>query len=236
MIVGVVAFSAAALAAEAKPVPLDEQGHRRVSLAFVFLLSAQVLFGWQYAVLAALIAAAAVEVVERGVSLRGAFNTATYGLSAFASAVPAFLLGVDGTRIGAANADTLVVLAFSGGAAYLVTNVMLVAIAVTLAQGVPLRRMSHEYMSHSGPAFVIMAFISALAVSLWKVNPTLEMLLAGPLFALALYQRYAYRTVLAVRDAETDALTGSATTGRSRPTCARRSRSQRRRAARSRSS
>jgi diguanylate cyclase (GGDEF)-like protein len=52
-----------------------------------------------------------------------------------------------------------------------------------------------------------MAFISALAVSLWKVNPTLEMLLAGPLFALALYQRYAYRTVLAVRDAETDALT-----------------------------
>ena len=56
-------------------------------------------------------------------------------------------------------------------------------------------------------AFVIMAFISALAVSLWKVNPTLEILLAGPLFALALYQRYAYRTVLAMRDAETDALT-----------------------------
>ena len=88
VVIGVLAFSAAALAAEAKPVPLDEQGHRRVSLAFVFLLSAQVLFGWQYAVPAALIAAAAVEVVERGVSLRGAFNTATYGLSAFASALP----------------------------------------------------------------------------------------------------------------------------------------------------
>jgi diguanylate cyclase (GGDEF)-like protein/putative nucleotidyltransferase with HDIG domain len=39
------------------------------------------------------------------------------------------------------------------------------------------------------------------------VNPHLELLLAGPLFALALYQRYAYRTVLATRDAETDALT-----------------------------
>src|SRR6266536_5849725 len=70
---GVLVFWAAALAAEAKPVPLDEQGHRRVSLAFVFLLSAQVLFGWQYAVPAALVAAAVVEVVERGVSLRGAF-------------------------------------------------------------------------------------------------------------------------------------------------------------------
>ena len=63
-------------------------------------------------------------------------------------------------------------------------------------------------MRHSGPVFVIMAFIAALAASLWKVNPPLEVLLAGPLFALALYQRYAYRTVLAMRDAETDALTG----------------------------
>ena len=34
------------------------------------------------------------------------------------------------------------------------------------------------------------------------------MLLPGPLFALVLYQRYAYRSVLATRDAETDALTG----------------------------
>jgi diguanylate cyclase (GGDEF)-like protein/putative nucleotidyltransferase with HDIG domain len=40
------------------------------------------------------------------------------------------------------------------------------------------------------------------------INPRLELLLAGPLFALALYQRYAYRSVVATRDAETDALTG----------------------------
>jgi diguanylate cyclase (GGDEF)-like protein/putative nucleotidyltransferase with HDIG domain len=52
-----------------------------------------------------------------------------------------------------------------------------------------------------------MAFISALAVSQWKVDPPLELFLAGPLFALALYLRSSYRTVLAVRDAETDALT-----------------------------
>ncbi|HYX86496.1 MAG TPA: diguanylate cyclase [Gaiellales bacterium] len=208
VIAGVLVFAAAALAAEAKPVPLDEQGQHRVSLAFVFLLSAQVLFGWQYAVPAALVAAALVEVFERGVSLRGAFNTATYGLSAFAAALPAFVFGLDGARIGAADAGKLVVLAFSGGAAYLLTNVTLVTLAVTLAQNLPLRRISYEFMRHSAPAFVIMAFISALAVSLWKVNPAFEILLAGPLFALALYQRYAYRTVLAVRDSETDALTG----------------------------
>ena len=40
------------------------------------------------------------------------------------------------------------------------------------------------------------------------IRPQLEVLLAGPLFALVLYQRYAYRSWLATRDAETDALTG----------------------------
>ena len=37
--VGVALFFVAALAAEYKPVPLDETGSRTVSLAFVFLLS-----------------------------------------------------------------------------------------------------------------------------------------------------------------------------------------------------
>ena len=69
-LVGVLVFSAAALAAEFKPVPLDEQGARKVSLAFVFLMAAQILFGWQYAVIAALVATAIVECVERGLSLR----------------------------------------------------------------------------------------------------------------------------------------------------------------------
>jgi diguanylate cyclase (GGDEF)-like protein/putative nucleotidyltransferase with HDIG domain len=208
VIVGVLVFALAALAAEAKPVPLDEQGNRRVSLAFVFLLAAQILFGWQYAVVAALVATATVEVLERGMPLRSAFNTSAYAFAVFASALPGFLLGWHGSLIDAADSDKLTVLAFTGGAAYVVTNVLLVAVAVSFAQGEPLRRLLDDYVRHSGPAFLIMAFISALAVSLWKLNPTLELLLAGPLFALALYQRSAYRTVLAVRDAETDALTG----------------------------
>ena len=139
--VGVVAFAAAALAAEAKPVPLDEQGHA-AGLAGV-RLPARGAGAVRLAVRRARRARGrwpSVEVVERGVSLRGAFNAATYGLSAFASALPAFLLGWTARGSAAANADTLDVLAFSGGAVYLVTNVMLVAIAVTLAQGVPLRR------------------------------------------------------------------------------------------------
>ena len=99
----------------------------------------------------------------------------------------------------------LSLLVFLGGVAYISTNVLTVAGVVAIYQGVSLRSVIDDYVRHSGPAFGIMAFIAALATTLWLVNPLFELLLAGPLFALALYQRYAYRTVVATRDAETDA-------------------------------
>ena len=203
--VGVTLFFVAALAAEYKPVPLDEGGGgRTVSLAFVFLLSTQFLFGWEYAVLGAIISMAIVQFHDRAPWLRLVFNASSCGLSAFVSAGPAFLLGWTVTPN---SAERLAVLVFLGGAAYVITNVVTVAIAVSMYSGKSLREILDDYVRHSGPAFAIMAFIAALATSLWMVNPRLELLLAGPLFALALYQRYAYRSVMATRDAETDALT-----------------------------
>jgi diguanylate cyclase (GGDEF)-like protein/putative nucleotidyltransferase with HDIG domain len=202
--VGVALFFVAALAAEYKPVPLDESGGRTVSLAFVFLLSTQFLFGWEYAVLAAIVSMMIVQTHDRQPLLRTAFNAASCGLSAFLSAAPGFALG---WTVSPHNAEGLTLLVFLGGAAYVVTNVVTVAIAVSMYTGVSIREMLDDYVRHSGPAFAIMAFIAALATSLWMINPRLELLLAGPLFALALYQRYAYRSVMATRDAETDALT-----------------------------
>jgi diguanylate cyclase (GGDEF)-like protein/putative nucleotidyltransferase with HDIG domain len=201
---GVLLFFLAATAAEYKPVPLDENGGRTVSLAFVFLLSTQLLFGWEYAVLSAIISMIVVQTANRAPALRTSFNSASCGMAAFASAAPAFLLGWTVTPH---DAERLTLLVFVGGATYVLVNVVTVAIAVSLYTGVHIKTMLDDYVRHSGPAFGIMGFIAALATSLWLINPHLELLLAGPLFALALYQRYAYRTVLATRDAETDALT-----------------------------
>ena len=53
-----------------------------------------------------------------------------------------------------------------------------------------------------------MAFFAALAVVLWRVDPPLLVLLAGPLAALTLYQRSALASKIARRDAHTDSLTG----------------------------
>ena len=46
-LVGVLLFAAASICAELNPVPLDESASRSVSLAFIFLLASQVLFGWE---------------------------------------------------------------------------------------------------------------------------------------------------------------------------------------------
>ena len=207
LLVGVLLFAAAAISAELNPVPLDEAASRSVTLSFIFLLASQVLFGWQYAVIASIATMGISQAIERIDVRRGAFNTSVYVLSTFLSAAPAYLLGWDGATLTAGDAGQLTILVILGGAVFLFTNIILIAIVVALARSTSVRAMLDDYVRHAGPAFAIMCLIAALAAALWKVLPQLELLLAGPLFALALYQRYAYRSVVATRDAETDGLT-----------------------------
>ena len=61
---------------------------------------------------------------------------------------------------------------------------VLVSLVVWLATGTDLRALLIDNIRHSGPVFVIMAFIAGLAASLWVIRPQLEVLLLGPLFAL----------------------------------------------------
>src|SRR5262249_44329624 len=48
---GVMVFFVLALVAELLPVPVDIEGTRLVSLAFVFVVASQLLFGWEWSVL-----------------------------------------------------------------------------------------------------------------------------------------------------------------------------------------
>jgi diguanylate cyclase (GGDEF)-like protein/putative nucleotidyltransferase with HDIG domain len=198
----VILFFGLALLADMKPVPLDVENERVVSLAFVFVVSSQILFGWEYAVLSAILGVLISQMVERRPFMRSVFNAAVYGLAAFASAIPVFLLGDSG------GLGMITFFAFAGGAAYVIVNVVLVCGALAILSGQPFLPLTRENLGHSGPAFVIMAFLAALAASLWTTDPRLLVLLAGPLFTLTLYQRTALSTRVATRDALTDSLTG----------------------------
>ena len=201
--IGVAVFFSLTLLAELKPVPLDEDEARLVSLAFVFIVSAQILFGWEYGVLISAVALTVAQVVARTSPLRTAFNAAAYSVAAFIASLATFVIG----KGGPGDFDRLTALSFLQGAIFVGLNVLLVCIALALYEGSSIRGVVTDHLRHSGPAFAIMAFIAALAVALWTVSPPLLGLLAGPVFALALFQRYALRTRVALRAASTDSLT-----------------------------
>src|SRR3954452_12398860 len=90
---GLLVSRGTAVAAEPEPVPVDDTGET-VSLAFVFILASQILFGWPIAVVSAIVCSTVVHVYERRPFMRSAFNVATYALAAFASALPGLVLGI----------------------------------------------------------------------------------------------------------------------------------------------
>jgi len=198
------AFLVFAFLADLKPVPLDESGDRSVSLAFVFVLASQILFGWQYAVLTAVISVLVPQLIERKPPLRMLFNTAVYALAAFASGALTLAVG----RPSNPGAPLVTLWSFVGGATFVSVNIGLVCLAVAFYQRASVRPLLVDNIRHGGPAFLTMAFLAALAVVLWQSDPASLMLLAGPLVALTLYQRSSLASQIALRHAHTDSLTG----------------------------
>ena len=198
----VLLFLALALLAELKPVPLEEDDLSTVSLAFVFILASVILFGWEEAVLVAAVSACVAQIAEKKPLVRTSFNTAVYALSAFAAAVPVFILGP-------ASGDpvTITMEALLGGAAFVAVNFAFISLAISFHQRMPVLPLLKEEVRLVGPAFAIQAFLAALAAALWTTDPRLLVLMAGPLFTVTLYQRSSLASRRATRDAHTDSLT-----------------------------
>jgi diguanylate cyclase (GGDEF)-like protein len=196
-------FLALALLAELKPVPIEEEGMSSVSLAFVFILSSVILFGWEYGVVISTISALTAQLVEGKPPDRTAFNTSVYALSAFAAALPVIAWG-DGA---ASDPVAITALALWGGAAFVAVNFACISLAISFHQQIPIRPLLRENARLVGPAFVIQAFLAALAAALWTTDARLLVLMAGPLFTVTLYQRSSLASRKATRDAHTDSLT-----------------------------
>jgi diguanylate cyclase (GGDEF)-like protein len=195
-------FFGLALVSDLHPVPLDDKGSE-VSLAYVFLIAVLVIFSWQVAVPVAALSILLPMLYQRRPVLRATFNSGAYALAAIAAGATRFLGAVDGDDVARMSVYALV-----GGLIFVLVNVSLVAGAVSLSTETSYRDTVVSTLRYSGPAFSIMAFLAALAANLWTIQPELLLLLAGPLFALSLYQRTALRSRLALRDALTDNLTG----------------------------
>ena len=201
---GVSMFFVFTLLAEWRPVPIDPAGKRLVSLAFVFIISSRLIFGWEWSVL---IGAAAIGVAMAAVRiqpLKVAFNVATYAIAAALSSL-ALVVTSPLEQYGYVNLAFCIVLS---GAIFVFVNVLMVCIAMGLSTNLRVFPIFTEHLRYSGPIFGIMVFVAAQAVIFWRVSPPLVLLLGAPLVALTLYQRSAVRHRVAEEAASTDSLTG----------------------------
>src|SRR5919108_6468273 len=125
-VVGVAIFFALTLLAELKPVPLDEAGSRLVSLAFIFIVAGQILFGWEFGVLIGAWALLVTERSGRVPLLRSLVNTSVYAISAFAASLPALTLLGSAEAVADHSFGSLTGLAFLESVIFVALNVVLV--------------------------------------------------------------------------------------------------------------
>jgi diguanylate cyclase (GGDEF)-like protein len=200
LVAGLVALLVAAALAEAFPVPLEPAGE--VSLAAVFITGAALTYGWAAAVVVAALAVVLVDGLRRRQPVQFAYNSSVYGLSG-AAAGGAVVLFSQGTEVVSLLLGTI-----AGIAAFFATNMLLTTAVISRISGRPYWALLRSYAHANVGPFAIMGSVSLMLAVLWNQSPLLMGALAGPLVAVALYQRSVHRAMHAMRLALTDAHTG----------------------------
>ena len=202
VVAGVFTLLAAAVFAEAFPVPIEGVPVGAASLANIFIVGAAVLYGWAPAVLIAFLAMVLVEGLQRTPPpTRILYNSALYSLGAAAAGAAA--AAVRGSDLGS---DVLA--AFVGSTAFYVANISLLALVIARSSRESFVGLIVRYVRWTSVPFAIMASVTLMLVVLWELSPFLAAPLIGPLIAIALYQRSVHRALEAMRLARTDPLTG----------------------------
>ncbi len=201
-VAGVAVLLAAAIFAEAFPVPVENLPAGRVSLAAIFILGTALIYGWAAAVVVGFLTRATLEFAERRPLVKRLYNSALYALAAAAAGAATAQFPTD------AGAGMLVLEVLAGAAAFYVVNIPLVAAIMALATRQPFLPLLRESAKWTAASSAIMASVSLALYVLWEASPVLAAALVGPLVAVALYQRSTHDALRAIRLALTDPLTG----------------------------
>ncbi|HWH54266.1 MAG TPA: diguanylate cyclase [Gaiellaceae bacterium] len=198
---GLAAFLGASLLADRFPVPVDDLDASGVSLAFVFGLSAIVLFGWAAGVLVVFATPLVMQLLDRRPPIRIAYNSFAFALTAASAGL--VIAPIDGGQ----PADTAARVVAATYVCYLV-NVLLITAVVARGTGRSWSGLIASSVRKTILPFTLMGSAVLTLVVLWQRAPLLSVALVGPLLAIQLYQRALLRALRAVRLALTDPLTG----------------------------
>ncbi len=198
---GLAAFLGASLLADRFPVPVDDLDASGVSLAFVFGLSAIVLFGWAAGVLVVFATPLVMQLLDRRPPIRIAYNSFAFALTAASAGL--VIAPIDGGQ----PADTAARVVAATYVCYLV-NVLLITAVVARGTSRSWSGLIISSVRKTVLPFTLMGSAVLTLVVLWQRAPLLSVALVGPLLAIQLYQRALLRALRAVRLALTDPLTG----------------------------
>ena len=201
VVAGLAAFLGASLLADRFPVPVDDLDANGVSLAFVFGLSAIVLFGWAAGVLVVSATPAVMQLLERRPAVRIAYNSFAFALTAASAGLVISAIG------GVSPAETAARVVVATYVCYVV-NVLLITAVVARATRSSWAGVIASSVRKTILPFTLMGSAVLTLVVLWQRAPLLSVALVGPLLAIQLYQRALLRALRAVRLALTDPLTG----------------------------
>jgi diguanylate cyclase (GGDEF)-like protein len=201
VLVGIAAFLGASLLADRFPVPVDDLDANGVSLAFVFGLSAIVLFGWAAGVLVVSATPAIMQLLDRRPLTRIAYNSFAFALTAASAGL------VIAPLAGGSPGHTAARVVAATYVCYLV-NVLLITAVVARGTRRSWGGLIASSIRKTILPFTLMGSAVLTLVVLWQRSPVLSVALVGPLLAIQLYQRALLRALRAVRLALTDPLTG----------------------------
>ena len=190
---GITALLVAASVAEAFPVPIEGVAVGATSLATIFLVAIAVVYGWAAAAVAGLLAMALVEVARRRPFSRIAFNCGVYVIGGIAAGTAAATIG-DGTLL------HLVVGAIAAAVCFYLVDITLLAAVVSRSRQMRFLSSLRKYVYLTLTPFAIMASLTVILVVLWDRSPYVAVVLAGPLLATALYQRWIHGALDRLRE------------------------------------
>jgi diguanylate cyclase (GGDEF)-like protein len=196
VLVGMLVLALLVWVAERMPVPIEGKS---VSLSFVFVVCAAVMFG---AAATALITAVAVGIVEFRCRMRvvAAYNTGSWALVAAASGIAASFGG--GSDLGLLLAVVL------ASAALFVTNMALIAIVTADLRLRDALAIAWSWARPGFRPFVLSVSVVPLFVECWRTSHLIAIAAGVPLFAIGLHLRSAAESREATMLALTDPLTG----------------------------
>jgi signal transduction histidine kinase len=192
-VAGFFALLAAAMTAEAFPVPIEGVAAGRTSLATIFIVGAAVEYGWAPAALVGFGTMFVVEAVRRRGPARIAYNASLYALAAGAAGAGAALS--PGNDI-----PSLVAAALTGSASFYVVDIALLTAVVTRSRRQPYFAWWRRAMVSTVSPFAVMASLTVILVVLWSRSPFVAVALVGPLIAFALYQRRVHTALESLRE------------------------------------